>query len=71
MVTWMQHKEHGKHPAQGGEIEALLKSGWTVCPPKVKAEAPVLQTVPAEVKTVTPQPPQDTKRRPGRPFKNK
>jgi hypothetical protein len=36
MITWMQHIEHGKYPAQQSEIEALELSGWTICPPKVK-----------------------------------
>ncbi len=34
MITWMQHTEHGKYPAQQSEIEALELSGWTICPPK-------------------------------------
>lgn len=34
MITWMQHPDHGKHPAQQSEIEALELSGWTICPPK-------------------------------------
>lgn len=69
MVIWMQHKEHGKHPAQGGEVEALLKSGWTHCPKKIK-QVVTIEVTP-EVQIEVPQPPQDTKRRPGRPFKNK
>ena len=54
---------------QVGQTIAIIETegGAVASTPEVKAEAPVLQTVPAEVKTVTPQPPQDTKRRPGRP----
>lgn len=34
MVIWLQHPEHGKYPAQQSEVDALKKSGWTICPPK-------------------------------------
>lgn len=44
MTTMMQHPKHGKHPAVGHEIEYMKANGWTVCPPKAKAEfVPITQ----------------------------
>lgn len=55
MVIWMQHEQHGKHPAQSAEVEAMKKNGWTLCPPKVRAVAkPEPQAFAAAEATVTP-----------------
>lgn len=45
MVTWMQHPEHGKHPASGSEIEALELTGWVICPPKTTATLQVAEQI--------------------------
>lgn len=45
MITWMQHPEHGKHPAQQYEIEALELSGWTLCPPKTQQMLQVAERI--------------------------
>lgn len=74
MVTWMQHPQHGKHPAQGHEIETMQSNGWQIVLPK--ADIPFIN-LPVEVTRIKipsralPPHPQDTKRRPGRPPKDK
>jgi hypothetical protein len=35
MITMMEHPKHGRHPAQGHEIEPMKAHGWTVRAPKV------------------------------------
>lgn len=39
MIIWMIHAQHGRHPAQGHEIEALKAQGWEIMPPKQRQEA--------------------------------
>ena len=73
MVTWMQHPQHGKHPAAGEEIERLKKAGWTLCPPKVKPVENSLEpaTPSIEVEVTAVELPQEPPRRgPGRPPRN-
>jgi hypothetical protein len=52
MITWMEHPEHGRHPATGGEVEHLLQNGWTVCrrkhPDYQEDEAAPVQGEPAK-----------------------
>jgi hypothetical protein len=41
MIIWMQHPQHGKHPATGIELADMEKNGWTRCPPKQTNNEPL------------------------------
>jgi hypothetical protein len=63
MVTWMEHPQHGKHPAIAHEVEAMQANGWTKCAPKVKEAPEPAQEVAEEAAPVVDAP---VRRKPGR-----